>query len=404
MIERLLNETQGSMLDTLIGPVVSSTEFLASYYEKQPLLSQPGDPERYSSLISIDQIDDMLSSTELPARALQMARKEPPVYREDFSFEDGVIDRTGVLNEYQNGATVILPQLQHRHPVLKQFCMALEAELSCHVQTNIYLTPPNNQGFASHYDNHDVFVLQVSGKKRWRIYEKPLSNPYRGEAFNRACHKPGEIEQEFILEPGQCAYIPRGWMHDAESLNDEASLHITVGLITKTWADLMLESLSEFALRDEAFRESLPAGFAREDLVSHPALIEAMKTQFSDLVARFAAQANFDDTFELFLQNFLSTRDTTTRHSLKSAFLPASPNDLFRRRQLTQCAIRDEGENLLLVCAAGDLRFDKKLETGLDQMMSGEKFSRQAFTGQHDVQACNRALDQLLAGGVIERV
>lgn len=133
MIERLLNETQGSMLDTLIGPVVSSTEFLASYYEKQPLLSQPGDPERYSSLISIDQIDDMLSSTELPARALQMARKEPPVYREDFSFEDGVIDRTGVLNEYQNGATVILPQLQHRHPVLKQFCMALEAELSCHV-------------------------------------------------------------------------------------------------------------------------------------------------------------------------------------------------------------------------------------------------------------------------------
>ena len=53
--------------------------------------------------------------------------------------------------------------------------------------------------------------------------------------------------------------------HDAENVGDEPSLHITVGLITKTWADLLLESISELALNEPAFRRSLPAGFANRD-------------------------------------------------------------------------------------------------------------------------------------------
>ena len=43
------------------------------------------------------------------------------------------------------------------------------------------------------------------------------------------------------------------------------SLHITVGLITKTWADLLLESISELALSEPDFRRSLPAGFAARE-------------------------------------------------------------------------------------------------------------------------------------------
>ena len=54
-------------------------------------------------------------------------------------------------------------------------------------------------------------------------------------------------------------------MHDAENVGDEPSLHITVGLITKTWADLLLESISELALTSPDFRRSLPAGFADRD-------------------------------------------------------------------------------------------------------------------------------------------
>jgi hypothetical protein len=35
----------------------------------------------------------------------------------------------------------------------------------------MYLTPPGTQGFAPHYDDVEVFILQLEGKKRWRLYE-----------------------------------------------------------------------------------------------------------------------------------------------------------------------------------------------------------------------------------------
>lgn len=38
-----------------------------------------------------------------------------------------------------------------------------------------YLTPPDSQGFAPHYDDIEAFVLQLEGKKHWRLYN-PLSD------------------------------------------------------------------------------------------------------------------------------------------------------------------------------------------------------------------------------------
>lgn len=41
----------------------------------------------------------------------------------------------------------------------------------CLVGFNAYLTPPNSQGFAPHYDDIEAFVLQIEGRKRWKLYK-----------------------------------------------------------------------------------------------------------------------------------------------------------------------------------------------------------------------------------------
>lgn len=33
-----------------------------------------------------------------------------------------------------------------------------------------YLTPPGTQGFAPHYDDIEAFILQLEGRKHWRLY------------------------------------------------------------------------------------------------------------------------------------------------------------------------------------------------------------------------------------------
>ncbi len=35
-----------------------------------------------------------------------------------------------------------------------------------------YLTPPGSQGFAPHYDDIEAFVMQLEGKKLWKIYKE----------------------------------------------------------------------------------------------------------------------------------------------------------------------------------------------------------------------------------------
>ncbi|MFT6662635.1 MAG: ribosomal protein L16 Arg81 hydroxylase, partial [Maricaulis maris] len=240
----------------MIDPIDRET-FFRDYHEKKPLIVHREDPGRYAGLLSIARIDDIVSSIDLREGALDMARSEPPVQREDYMFDTGYVDRGGVANQYRQGATVILPQLHMMDAVLGEFCRAVESLLSCHVQTNIYLTPPDNQGFNTHYDDHDVFVMQIEGEKLWRFYETPVENPYRGEGFRPDAHKAGEPVAEFVLKAGECIYVPRGLMHDAQTHGDTASLHITLGLIVKTWADLMLEAVSEVALRTPAMRHSL---------------------------------------------------------------------------------------------------------------------------------------------------
>src|ERR671928_56573 len=73
-----------------------------------------------------------------------------------------------------DGATIVLQALHHIWPATARFCRMLEARLGHPVQANAYYTPRRSQGFGVHHDTHDVFVLQVSGEKQWRVFEPLL--------------------------------------------------------------------------------------------------------------------------------------------------------------------------------------------------------------------------------------
>ena len=61
----------------------------------------------------------------------------------------------------------------------------LRTELGHPVQINAYITPPQNQGFAPHYDVHDVFVLQVAGRKQWTIHAPVVTDPLDNQPWDK---------------------------------------------------------------------------------------------------------------------------------------------------------------------------------------------------------------------------
>jgi hypothetical protein len=59
------------------------------------------------------------------------------------------------------------------------------------------------------------------------------------------------------LLPGDLLFIPRGWVHDAES-EDEASLHITLGLHPPMGHDLLSAAVDLLSRQHPEFRELFP--------------------------------------------------------------------------------------------------------------------------------------------------
>jgi hypothetical protein len=141
-----------------------------------------------------------------------------------------------VLAEWEAGATIVLQALHVNWQPLAVFCRQLEDALDHPVQANSYYTPRGSQGFAVHHDTHDVLVLQVAGEKRWLLYEPLLELPLKHQRYSKALGEHGEPTDDLVLRAGDTLYLPRGWLHEAET-SDTDSLHLTVGITAYTWLD-----------------------------------------------------------------------------------------------------------------------------------------------------------------------
>ncbi|XP_053959555.1 bifunctional lysine-specific demethylase and histidyl-hydroxylase NO66-like [Anastrepha ludens] len=215
-------------------------DFFSKYWESGPCLIQRKGCNYYSHLISFQAIDQMLlknhveftknidiTSYENGERKMlnPVGRALPPV----------------VWDLYGQGCSVRLPNPHIFLRELYRLNTTLQEYFHCLVGANAYLTPPNSQGFAPHYDDIEAFVLQIEGRKRWRLY-KPRTQAEQLARFSSKNFTQQEIGKpifEEVLEPGDMLYFPRGTIHQACTEPGYHSLHITLSMYQKqSYADL----------------------------------------------------------------------------------------------------------------------------------------------------------------------
>ena len=216
-------------------------------------------------------MDELLSRRGLRTPFIRLARNGAVVDSSSFTGGGGVgaeiadqvrDDRVAAL--FAEGTTVVLQALHRTWPAVIEFATELGAELGHPVQANAYVTPPSSRGFSAHYDVHDVFVLQLAGRKHWTMHAPVHPDPLRDQPWNdhaaavaaRARDDAPAIDT--VLEPGDAMYLPRGWLHAATALG-EVSAHLTVGIHVVTRFALV-EALTALVAADPRLRASLPLG------------------------------------------------------------------------------------------------------------------------------------------------
>jgi hypothetical protein len=255
---------------------VEPDKFAAAYWGHGPLLSRAAELSAdFTDLLSPDAVDELLSRRGLRTPFLRVADHGSVLPAARFTGSGGIGAEVGdqvaddkIMQLYAEGATLVLQGLHRLWPPLIDFARRLGGELRQPVQVNAYLTPPGNKGFATHYDTHDVFVLQVDGTKRWRIHPPVLTDPlekqaWGGRAAEVTATADGEPALDVVLAPGDSLYLPRGWLHAAEA-QGERSLHLTLGVRALTRYALV-EELLALAAEDARLRATLPFGLDATD-------------------------------------------------------------------------------------------------------------------------------------------
>jgi Cupin superfamily protein len=248
----------------------------------------PGDaPDRFRSLVSVADLDAFLLTDAARTSRVSMAdggrTGSAAVPKAEFALDSGHVDAPRLMARFDAGATLVVSQFQDMHPPLARFCRGLEKLFLHAVQCNVYLTPASAQGFRVHYDTHDVVVLQVEGRKQWRLWpDQPLPHPTRKTPWQRDIAPEGE-PVEFTLRAGDALYLPRGVLHDARTQEaDGHSLHLTIGLMEPCWAEALRNALEMMEATDPALREAFPS-WRLGDAEQIPALLRAMAARLEAL-------------------------------------------------------------------------------------------------------------------------
>jgi hypothetical protein len=350
--------------------------FATEHWARKPLLRRNADEHAFGDLFKVSDVDYLLSTTSPRSPAFRLVKGGETIPLREYTRTGAVgpqrvydmADVGRIWNLFDDGATIVLQGVQRFWLPLARFCRELELAITHPTQTNIYVTPRKERGLGVHYDTHDVFVLQVGGRKRWKVFdclkEAPLVS-HRAPKID----DPGPPTLEADLEPGDCLYLPRGWLHEAESL-DGTSVHLTVGLLSYTWKDVLEDVFRDL---DEhiPYRQSLPLGFADDPAALAPALAERI-----EVVKRALDEVDLTHAADGLIERFWRSRVPILFGQMEQLVGLDELSDDSVVRPRPGCAhwlrIDEEAGQLVLVLGDRDLRMPADLEPVIRSVLDAE--------------------------------
>lgn len=389
----------------LISPI-SPEVFEQEYREKKPLLVKRDDKNYYTDVLSRAAIDRVITTMHPKYPDLFLTNAHREVKPTEYTYPSGLIDAGRLYSQFADGGTIVFSNLELYLASLSDLCRSLERDMSARFQANIYLTPGGqSQGFNRHWDSHDVFVVQVEGSKRWRVYDTPVVLPLRGEGYDprdapASAAPDAEPSMEFVLEAGDVFYLPRGIMHDAVS-TDSHSLHITIGMFGVSWAEVLLEAVAKVGVKHESLRRSLPAAYAQPGFDR-----AATREEFKKLVALVMDELDFDAALDHFSNDLVSSRHSLLKGQLDQIMrLPElAPDSIVGARPNLLYTIRKDDEHLYLSCYGGQIRLPADAATSVEYALNTERFTISDMPGEYDDAGHVVMIERLIREGLVHQL
>lgn len=236
-----------SFFEEIINPI-EKKNFLENFYSKKHIYIK-GNSNKFDNLFNIDRFNELLSNSYIEKFLLSLKNKIIHVDQ---------IGRKNIRDYLLQGYTIKLNNIEYFNKEIAKSINLLKKEFLCDVKVNLYSSAPSKRAFSAHLDNYNVFILHLHGKKEWTIADisendtgivknkflrnRDKWNKWQAEKKHSDAdnffNKNKNMFKSYILEKGDVLYIPKGFVHKVQPI--EETLHLTIGFSTINGLDFFL--------------------------------------------------------------------------------------------------------------------------------------------------------------------
>jgi len=279
-------------LSELLSPLPEQ-EFFKSFWGRDYCLVRGG-AEKFKELFSWEVLNKILFQHRFDFPRIRLLKNGEVVaanYYIKYRLGRGgmkipLLQEKKLAAELAKGAVVSLTSLEDSHQPITILVKNLRLDLCANIVVNVYAGLKNSKGLGVHWDDHDVIIAHISGRKKWNVYGATQSYPVRPETV-RNPRPPDSPMFEVVVEEGDLLYIPRGWWHSAEA-QDVPTLHLTLGVTNGTGLHF-LSWLSSELRASEVYRKDLPVFSSFDEQKRHMDYLRAelLRLWTDDILERY---------------------------------------------------------------------------------------------------------------------
>jgi 50S ribosomal protein L16 3-hydroxylase len=249
----------------LLGGLTPS-QFMRRYWQKKPLLIRGAIPG-VTPPLARDALFELAASDDAEARLISRTRGR-------WQLEHGPFGADALPSVKRREWTLLVQGVDlhndHARALLDRFRFVPDARLDDLMIS--YAT--DGGGVGPHFDSYDVFLLQVHGKRRWRISAQRDLTLQPGLPLKVLQHF--EPDEEWVLEPGDMLYLPPHIAHDGVAVGE--CMTCSIGFRAPSANELLGQFLYYLAERSDIARSKAGERLYRDpdqEAVAHPAALPA---------------------------------------------------------------------------------------------------------------------------------
>ena len=224
-------------LETLLGGL-SAQQFLDEYWQQKPLLVRQAFPN-FQTPISPEEFAGLSCDTDAPSRILAEKGLETP-----WQALYGPFDDETFANLPETHWTLLINDVDRYYPELRdEIIEPFRFIPDWRIDDLMISFAVEGGSVGPHTDEYDVFLLQAHGQRHWQIADDAYTDDDLIPNIDLRILKSFDVEQEWVLNPGDMLYLPPNIIHHGVAVND--CMTYSVGFRAPSQQDLLSTYIEE---------------------------------------------------------------------------------------------------------------------------------------------------------------